>query len=58
MALGLILSEGKIPIYEGGLKSSRPSLGETRDKWLLGGESDRSLCHCHTMNIKGKPGKV
>ena len=37
--------------YEGGLKSSRPSLPETRDKRPLGRESDRSWCHRHTTSM-------
>ena len=34
--------------YEGGLKTSRPSLSETRDKRPLGRDPDRSWCHLHT----------
>ena len=40
-----------IIIYKGGLKSSRPSLHETRDKWPLGRESDRSWFHRHTTSM-------
>ena len=35
-------------IYEGKVKSSRPSLRETRDKRPLGRGPDRSWCHSHT----------
>ena len=37
--------------YEGGLKTYRPSLPETRDKRPLGKESDRSWCHRHTTSM-------
>ena len=33
--------------YEGKMKSSRPSLRETRDKWPLVKDPDRSWCHRH-----------
>ena len=38
-------------VYEGKVKSSRPSLCETRDKRPLGREPDRSWCHT-TSTIK------
>jgi hypothetical protein len=38
-------------MYEGKVKSSQPSLHETRDKWPLGRDPDRSWCHFHT-NVK------
>ena len=38
--------------FEGGLKSFRPSVRETRDKRPLNRESDRSWCHRHTTSIK------
>ena len=38
-------------LYEGKVKTSQPSLCETRDKWLLGQETDRSWCHRHTRNM-------
>ena len=37
--------------YKGGLKSSRPSLPQTRDKRPLGRESNRSWCHRHTTSM-------
>ena len=37
--------------YEGGLKSSRPSLRETRDKRPLDKESNNSWCHRHTTSM-------
>ena len=37
-----------VKLYEGGLKSSLHGLHKTWDKWLLGRESDRSWCHCHS----------
>ena len=33
------------------MKKYRPCLCETRDKWLLGRESDRSWCHRHATSI-------
>ena len=33
--------------YEGKVKSSRPSLRDTRDKRPLGRDPDRSWCHCY-----------
>ena len=33
------------------MKSSRPSLRETRDKRPLGRDPDRSWCHRHTMSM-------
>ena len=36
-------------LYEGKVKSSRPSLRETSDKRLLGWNPDKSWCHRHTM---------
>ena len=38
-------------IYEGDLKSFRPSLHETRDKQPLGRYPDRSWCHRHTKSM-------
>ena len=38
-------------ICEGGLKSFRPSLCETRDKRPLDRESDISWCHHHTTSM-------
>ena len=38
----------KLPEYEGKVKSSRPSLRETRDKRPLGRDLDGSWCHLHT----------
>ena len=37
--------------FEGGLKSFRPSLRETRDKRPLDRESNRRWCHRHTMSM-------
>ena len=37
--------------YEGKVKSSRPSLRETREKRPLGMESDWSWCHRHTTSM-------
>ena len=37
--------------YEGSLKIYRPSVRETRDKWPLGRESDRSWCHRHIKSV-------
>ena len=33
------------------MKSSRPSLRETRDKWPLGKGPDKNCCHRHIMNM-------
>ena len=38
----------KLRHYQGKLKTSRPSLRETRDKRTLGRDPDRSWCHSHT----------
>ena len=38
-------------LYAGKVKSSRPSLRETRDNWPLGREPDISWCHCHTKSM-------
>ena len=37
--------------YEGKVKSFRPSLRETRDKWVLGRDPDKSWCHRHTSSM-------
>ena len=41
--------------YEGRVKSSRPSLRETRDKRKLGKDPDRNWCNCHNTNVRGYP---
>jgi hypothetical protein len=38
-------------LYEGNVKSPRLSLPETRDKQLLGRDSDKSWCHRHTTSM-------
>ena len=38
-------------MFEGGQKSSRPNLRETRDKQLLGRYPDRSWCQHHTTSM-------
>ena len=43
--------EDSIRMHDGGLKSSQPSLHETRDKQPLGWKSDRNWCHCHTVSM-------